>query len=116
MGENRTQTYSTLQEAIGADHAANLVSALLSSELCDDLMGVIGDDADAAEEVVTLLNALLDKGCHAEILSMLKIMCAIVGREYPEEVSAVEQSPIELKGLLSEMVSDFEDILTQEYN
>ena len=115
MEEIREPNYGNLKEALGAANAANITSALLSSELFDDFMDMVGNDREIAKTFVKLMSSLMDKSCYAEMLSVLAILCAVAERDYPEELKAVVDSPLDLKALMGEMVSDFEDILAQEY-
>ena len=97
MEEIREPNYGNLKEALGAANAANITSALLSSELFDDFMDMVGNDREIAKTFVKLMSSLMGKSCYAE------------------ELKAVAGSPLDLKALMGEMVSDFEDILAQEY-
>jgi len=115
MEEIREPNYGNLKEALGAANAANITSALLSSELFDDFMDMAGHDGETAKTFVELMSSLMDKNCYAEMQSVLTILCAFAERDYPEELKAVADSPLDLKALMGEMVSDFEDILAQEY-
>ena len=115
MEEIRETNYGNLKEALGSGNAANITSALLSSELFDDFMDMAGNDGESAKTFVELMSSLMDKSCYAEMLSVLTILCAFAERDYPEELKAVAGSPLDLKALMGEMVSDFEDILAQEY-
>ena len=114
--EGKGTTYDSLKATVGIGNAANLTSALITGQLCDGLIDLIGDQTAAASSLADLLVALLDKECYAELLSLLEVLCAMAGQDFPEEIKEIGDSPADQKILLGEIVSDFQEILAEEFN
>lgn len=115
MEETREVNYKELKEALGTALAANVTSVLLSSEVFDYLVDMGEQNGETAKAFGTLMSSLLEKSCYTEMLSVLTIFCALTETGFPKELKGIGESPSDLKAFLSELVSDFEDILAQEY-
>lgn len=102
------------ESVLSKKDAANILSGMVSSPLCNAFLEMSSDTASNAARLNQIMQAMAAHRLNTEILLLLQIICDLADMDFPQELDAIIASPSDASELIRQMILDFDDILAEE--